>query len=219
MTGIRTRTGAQSQTHRQIDLRQGTRPQPTISDELRRWKQTWLRQNPWLCDVTDDFIADRFNLYGLPDVCARFTQCCDVIIGKLGLEATSPIASDLTRQLPVAYGLIHARFVMSPDGIERVTEKYREGVFGTCPRLCCEKERLLPIGLTSEVGQKPVKTFCPCCREIYEPRPKQDTDGAYFGPNMVHLFVDQVRAHERHAAYKPYAHCAFGFRLRPPHRT
>jgi casein kinase II subunit beta len=215
MTGILARTRAQ--THRQIDLRQSSRP-PTIPEQFCRWKQTWLRLNPWLCDVSDEFITDRFNIYGLPEVCPRFSNCCDVIVGKLSPDAILPIASELAPQLPIAYGLIHVRFIMSPEGMERILEKYRDNVFGTCPRLGCQNERLLPIGLTSEVGKKPVKAFCPCCREVYDPRPRLTLDGAYFGPNMVHLFVDQMKINGRHAAYKPYTHCAFGFRVRGPPR-
>jgi casein kinase II subunit beta len=189
-----------------------------ILEELFRWKEMWLYQNPWLCDVSDDFIMDRFNICGLPEMCPRFTQCCDVITGQLSGAAMFPIASDLIRQLPLAYGLIHVRFIMSPGGINCILEKYRDSVFGTCPRRGCDNERLLPIGLTSKVGKKPVKAFCPCCREVYDPRPKQTLDGAFFGPNMVHIFIDQMQLKRRHEAYKPYTHYAFGFRVRAPPR-
>jgi casein kinase II subunit beta len=118
----------------------------------------------------------------------------------------------------LAYGLIHARFIMSPDGIDRVIEKYVDSVFGTCLRIGCQGELLLPIGLTSEVGKKPFKAFCPCCREVYDPRPKQTLDGAFFGPNMVHIFIDQMKIKKHHAAYSPYTHYAFGFRVREPPR-
>ena len=42
------------------------------------------------------------------------------------------LASDL-------YGLIHARFVVSPPGLAKMYQKYLNGAFGYCPRALCDR--------------------------------------------------------------------------------
>ena len=35
------------------------------------------------------------------------------------------------------YGLIHARFIVSPKGLVVMREKFLNGMFGVCPRVLC----------------------------------------------------------------------------------
>jgi casein kinase II subunit beta len=175
-----------------------------------------------LCEIPDEFITDHFNQTGLPDICHRFAQCCDIMVGKFDATQILPIARELEEQLPIAYGLLHARFIMSPDGLNGVREKYIEMVYGTCPRINCQDEPLLPIGLSSNLSTRaqpnPVRVFCPCCREVYNARPAQTLDGAFFGPNMCHIFIDDMNLASHRKRYVPYAHVAFGFRVRDERR-
>jgi casein kinase II subunit beta len=140
------------------------------------------------------------------------------MVGKVDASQVLPIVRELEQQLPIAYGLLHARYILSPLGLISVCEKYGERVYGTCPRLNCQEERLLPIGMSSHLSTRtepnPVRVFCPCCREIYNPRPPQTLDGAFFGPNMAHIFVDEMKLFSHKKRYAPYPHMAFGFRVR-----
>lgn len=35
------------------------------------------------------------------------------------------------------YGLIHARFILTPKGLNIMKDKFLKGVFGMCPRVLC----------------------------------------------------------------------------------
>ena len=88
------------------------------------------------------------------------------------------------------YGLIHARFIISPRGLAMMKEKYVLGSFGYCPRVLCERQSVLPIGVSEELSTSRVKVYCPRCQDVYIPRSKQlDIDGAYFGTSFPHIFM------------------------------
>lgn len=46
----------------------------------------------------------------------------------------------------------------------------QQGDFGTCPRVYCDGQHILPIGLSDIPGEATVKTFCPRCNECYIPK-------------------------------------------------
>lgn len=69
-------------------------------------------------------------------------------------------------------------------------EKYLSGKFGTCPRVLCERQNNLPVGMSEELRTSRVKVFCPRCEEIYIPKKKcPDVDGAYFGCSFPSIFL------------------------------
>lgn len=88
------------------------------------------------------------------------------------------------------YGLIHARFILSPRGLAMMKEKFMLGSFGSCPRVLCERQNVLPIGVSEDLSTSRVKVYCPRCQDVYIPRQKQlDIDGAYFGSSFPHVFL------------------------------
>ncbi len=88
------------------------------------------------------------------------------------------------------YGVIHARYILSPHGLNKMREKFLQGAFGTCPRVLCERQHVLPIGVSEELSTSRVKVYCPRCCDVYLPRQKQlDIDGAYFGASFPHVFL------------------------------
>jgi casein kinase II subunit beta len=93
------------------------------------------------------------------------------------------------QQAKELYGLIHARFITSGKGLALMRQKYLNSVFGNCPRILCDKQNLLPIGLSEELKYSRVKVFCPNCEEVYKPRQKcSEIDGAYFGSSFPQIF-------------------------------
>lgn len=114
------------------------------------------------------------------------------------LSADSPDSEDLNDQnfLEIyqsamdLYGLIHARFILTPRGLTMMKEKYMMSAFSYCPRVLCERHNVLPIGVSEELSTSRVKVYCPRCQDVYIPRQKQlDIDGAYFGTSFPHIFL------------------------------
>lgn len=68
-------------------------------------------------------------------------------------------------------------------------EKYKKADFGRCPRVLCQSQPLLPVGLTDAPYEKSVKLFCGRCEDIYSPKSSRhgSIDGAYFGTSFPHL--------------------------------
>ncbi len=88
------------------------------------------------------------------------------------------------------YGLTHARFILSPRGLAMMREKFTLGTFGNCQRILCDRQLVLPIGLSEELSTSRVKTYCPKCQEVYVPRQKHlDIDGAYFGTSFANVLL------------------------------
>lgn len=111
------------------------------------------------------------------------------------------------------YGLIHARFILSPRGLAMMKEKFMLGSFGTCPRVMCERQNVLPIGVSEELSTSRVKVYCPRCQDVYIPRQKQlDIDGAYFGSSFPHVFLKTYPEHTPQGAPK-FIPKIYGFKI------
>ena len=69
-------------------------------------------------------------------------------------------------------------------------ERYLAGRFGNCPRIMCEKQTCLPIGISEDLKIARVKIYCPRCKDIYSPKKKSaDADGAFFGTSFPYLLL------------------------------
>ena len=69
-------------------------------------------------------------------------------------------------------------------------EKFLKGAFGSCPRVLCSGQFVLPIGMTDQLRKSRVKVYCPQCEDVYAPKKKcRDIDGGYFGSSFPHILL------------------------------
>ncbi|KAJ7924765.1 casein kinase II, regulatory subunit [Mycena leptocephala] len=155
---------------------------------LLKWISWFLssKGNEYFCEVDEDFILDRFNLTGLNTEVANYAQVLKLITDQL--EDDEPRES-LNVQARLLYGLIHARWIVTAGGLTKMVEKYKRGDFGRCPRVLCQSQSLLPVGLVDIPFEKAVKLYCGRCEDLYSPKSSRHgcIDGAYFGTTFPHL--------------------------------
>jgi len=162
-----------------------------------------LKGNEFLCEVEAEFVEDDFNLTGLSNAVPHYEYALDLILDAEETEFglfSSPIHmvphcrqldsfSETQRDLiqnsaEQLYGLIHARFIITPPGLELMVwlfcpgrycvncfqrDKYLQGVFGRCPRQYCQEQLCLPIGEHDTLHRSTVRLYCPKCEELYYP--------------------------------------------------
>ncbi|EKM48934.1 uncharacterized protein PHACADRAFT_107917, partial [Phanerochaete carnosa HHB-10118-sp] len=145
--------------------------------------------NEYFCEVEEEYILDRFNLTGLNTEVSNYNQALDLITDNLDDDIQDELRGALDVQARLLYGLIHARWIVTARGLAKMLEKYKRADFGRCPRVLCQSQPLLPVGLTDVPYEKSVKLYCGRCEDIYSPKSSRhgSIDGAYFGTSFPHL--------------------------------
>lgn len=168
--------------------------------------------------MDEDFIQDEFNLFGLSQTVPNYEFALDMILdSESDEELTDEQQEIIERNAEMLYGLIHARFITTPHGQQLMLEKFRNAEFGRCPRVHCNGQAVLPVGLTDTPQRNTVKLFCPKCQDIYFPRNTRHAtiDGAYFGTTFPHLLLLQYPDAVPQKAKTAYVPKIFGFKLHP----
>lgn len=176
-----------------------------------------LNGNSIFCEVSDDYIEDKFNLTGLGEHVIHFRQALDMILDLRSPEDDPSRTAIIIHSAKILYGLIHARFILTNRGAARMLVKYQNGVFGKCPRVYCLGQRLLPIGLSDVPGEQTLKYYCPKCLDIYKPVKKRHAriDGAYFGTGFPHMFFMLFPELRPKPPSQRYDARLYGFRIHP----
>eukprot|EP01091_Cochliopodium_minus_P006146 TRINITY_DN16025_c0_g1_i1.p1 TRINITY_DN16025_c0_g1~~TRINITY_DN16025_c0_g1_i1.p1 ORF type:complete len:215 (+),score=57.32 TRINITY_DN16025_c0_g1_i1:85-729(+) len=182
-----------------------------------------MNGNDLFVSVDEDFIEDTFNLTGLKKMVPHYNLALktimDIDIDYSEIQNMENISDEIDKSANLLYGMIHARFLITSRGISLLSQKYRNGDFGICPRVLCDAQKVLPVGLSDLPNHNTVKFYCPKCKEIYNNgKPKYShLDGAYFGRTAPHLLELLHRdlfnfSSHPHSQYIPKI---FGFKIHP----
>ena len=119
-----------------------------------------LEDNPNQSDLIEQAAE---MLYGL--IHARWVV--NVLYLSVQIQDNSQRDLDRTR---TCYKFGNSRYILTNRGIAQMIEKYQAGDFGHCPRVYCENQPMLPIGLSDVPGEAMVKLYCPKCMDVYTPK-------------------------------------------------
>lgn len=175
-----------------------------------------LKGNEFFCAVDEDYIHDNFNLTGLASQVPYYEYALDLILDMDNDEDFSDEQQEIIEgDAEVLYGLIHARYTLTRAGLHSMLEKYRHHEFGSCPRVLCHGQAMLPAGLTDQRNKESVKLYCPKCEELYKPKSSrhENVDGAYFGTTFPNLFFLQFPELKPEKSKEQYVPRIFGFKL------
>ncbi|CAM9098892.1 unnamed protein product [Ectocarpus sp. 6 AP-2014] len=164
-------------------------------------RQAWIQDfcrtpgNEFFAEVPLSFIRESMNSIDIGrgvDIPYR-QEALGVILGErrigVGVHGDNN-ASTVQSSAALLYGLLHARFLVSPQGLKVVLEKFSKADFGRCPRVYCQGQAVLPVGESDRPKQSSVKVFCPRCGDLYYPSGYvRACDGAFWGTTLPHLLL------------------------------
>lgn len=189
--------------------------------EVEMWIDLFLgrKGHEYFCEVDPDYITDRFNLINLQKTVSKFTQVVQYIVDDLDDMVLEGMSHQRLEQLEndarKFYGLIHARYIITVKGLQKMLAKYKSADFGRCPRVHCNFQPLLPVGLHDVPGIDCVKLYCPSCEDLYIPKSSRHStiDGAYFGTSFPGMFLQAFPEMVPEHPVKRYVPKIFGFEL------
>lgn len=87
--------------------------------------------------------------------------------------------------------VVDCSYIVTNRGMHSMYEKYRSAAFGRCPRVFCQGQPVLPVGLSDLPRNYTVNVFCPRCHGLFFPKSTRQAniDGAYFGTTFPHLYL------------------------------
>ncbi|KAG0174298.1 casein kinase 2 regulatory subunit [Apophysomyces sp. BC1034] len=188
-------------------------------DYARYWTDWFLelKGNEYFCEVDEAYIMDRFNLTGLnAEIQQYYGEALDMITDNLEEDSLDDKAREqIEKAARHLYGLIHARFIITTRGLEKMLDKYKNANFGRCPRVLCNMQPLLPVGLSDVALTETVKLYCPRCEDIYNPKSSRHAslDGAYFGTSFPHMLFQAKPSYLPTKTYERYVPRIFGFKV------
>lgn len=188
------------------------------SDFTEYWIDLFLgiKGNEYFCDIDDDYIRDRFNLTGLNQEVSKMPTLVDIITDMVDIELQAEEHRDaLELNARILYGLIHARYILTQRGLNKMFEKYKNGDFGYCPRVHCQLHPLLPVGLSDQPRVDAVKLYCAKCEDLYNPKSGRHAvvDGVYFGTSFPAMFFQNFPHAIPIHSKETYVPRVFGFKV------
>jgi casein kinase II subunit beta len=180
----------------------------------------WFLDQPfgqYFVRIDANFLDTPFNLYGIAQKVAHFQLALNLIRGNYITPTTYPTTfpEHLNDYGIILYGLIHARYLVTAAGQDRMKEKYDSMSFETCPRTLCNGIQCLPYGDSDTLGNSTLKKFCPNCGRVYhlKGRDCESVDGSFFGPNWVPVFLQRYSDLVPAGPPQPYEPRLFGYQI------
>lgn len=165
-------------------------------------KQTWIDwflskpENQLFVRIDDDYIHNIYNFYGIKQKISNFQASYELLLKNYvpPWHASTQLESQifvLEQQTAHLYGLLHARYLNTSEGMERIYQKYVKKEFPYCPRILCKKITCIPFGISNDMCEYPVKMFCPNCSDIYNIKNSifSKVDGSFFGNSWIPIFL------------------------------
>lgn len=183
-----------------------------------RWIDQYLDQpkTKLFVRIDDEFLQNSFNITGLKQKLKYFTPAYELIRRSTTNSSRGEIEFEkIEKEAEVLYGLIHARYLLTRQGMQFMFEKYQRNEFQVCPRVYCKGTICLPYGISEEPGEHSLKMFCPCCNDIYNVADHElnSIDGAFFGPSWVHMFLQKFSNIIPRDPPRVYVPKIYGFRI------
>jgi casein kinase II subunit beta len=172
--------------------------------------------NEYYVRLPDNFISDPVvasSLYALMDESPAYEEALKVLCGlRSELNEEDPQHRKVCERL---YSMLHLRYVTTTEGLLAVMALVERGVFGTCPRVLCRAQQLLPVGLHDISGRDSLKGFCPRCSDVYHLGIRcRHVDGAAFGTSLPHLLLLRFPDARVVEAKDVYVATIFGFGIK-----
>jgi len=192
-------------------------PTESESDYSSYWRDWFLtsRGNEYFCDIDEDYLTDRFNLTGLQQEVSDYQYALELITDVLEIELDDESRDQIERSARHLYGLVHARFIVTTRGLQKMVEKFKKSEFGRCPRVDCNGFSLLPMGQHDVPHQSSVKLYCAKCEDLYNPKSSRHAaiDGAYFGTSFHNILFQLYPQYLPPKSVKRHEPRVFGFRV------
>ncbi|ROT37020.1 hypothetical protein SODALDRAFT_335234 [Sodiomyces alkalinus F11] len=187
------------------------------SDYTSYWRDWFIssRGNEYFCEIDEDYLTDRFNLTGLNAEVQYYQYALDLVTDVFDLDCEDDMRETIEKSARHLYGLVHARYIVTTRGLQKMLEKYKKADFGKCPRVMCQSHPLLPMGLSDVPNLKPVKLYCARCEDVYNPKSSRHAtiDGAYFGTSFHNVLFQVYPTLVPTKSIERYVPRVYGFKV------
>lgn len=93
---------------------------------------------------------------------------------------------NVLKEAIMIYERIHAKYIATKRGLEKMRERIDCGFYGVCPRYKCNNHHLIPMGPSFQHNKGKIEFYCSLCKDDYcnmkYLKQFKDVDGACFGP-------------------------------------
>ena len=190
-----------------------------MKNEPITWKKWFFSQtySKYFVEIDDDYLKNTFNYYGFRQKVSDFALSLNCIQGEYTPTDIRPQfwPSSIDKTSFLLFGLLHARYLQTQSGIEKMYSKYQDHCFEKCPRSLCNGFQCIPVGISDDTMHSSIKFYCPLCQNVYEPYDVESSiiDGAFFGKSWVAPFLEKYKSVLPKEPKDQYVPKLFGFSI------